>query len=316
MFHVNTITLEITMTKPTVAYGDSGRGKTSQIAPFAIYTAQKTGMKTLLVTADGGGYDPINRVVSGGLVDVFDVAAVDDPMGTVRAFFQGSMKNPPFDLRSYGALAVEGLTSLASLFLRDQTRKGRKISQDPVGLFEEQGIKFAAPPPSLYGLVQQTMMDILHQDMAGLPPNILRTYITAHEKKGTDFAQETIYGPSLVGKVGPVEVPPLAGDLLHFDVVKTGEVVDKASGKKMPIEKLVAWFVDHPDPRTGIMYKAKTRAEVTQRKVLMERFPNGYIPLELGDDGEFSSSLVTYWELLDTLASTKAPDYTHLLSRR
>ena len=49
-----------------VLYGPTGTRKTVSIGDFAKYIYEKTGKKTRLLTADGGGWGPIQDVVKCG----------------------------------------------------------------------------------------------------------------------------------------------------------------------------------------------------------------------------------------------------------
>lgn len=290
--------------RTTVAYGASGLGKTSQIDPLAIYIANKYNKPTLLVTSDGGGSDVLEDVKSAGLVQGFDLASVSDPMPTLRDIFQGKHKTIKLD--RFGAIAWEGITTTASLCLRNQTSKGRKVSQDPVGLFEEGGRKFAASPPSLYGLIQNFIFDVLSIDMRFLPDNIKHVYITAHESKGVDVDNSTIYGPAAVGKAATALIPPQVGDLFHFDTIQVDTKNESKSKSKPSLIQPVAWFLRHPDPKTGVEWVAKPRIAPSALHLLMEKWPNGYIPLTISEDGEYNSSIVSYFEFLDSLSSQRA----------
>lgn len=287
----------------TVCYGESGKGKTTQIEPFSIYIAETTHLPTLLISGDGGGYAPIGRAIRAGLVEVVELASQEKPMGLMRNILQGKSKD--VDLRRFGAIAIDGLTSIANLFLRNQTAQGRKISQDVVGMFDEMGQKFGAPPPSLYGLVQMVMLDILTIDLKRLPSNIKRVYMTAHESKGQDTNMETVYGPATVGKAGLGQIQPATGDTLHFDTVE--------DSKKNQIH--VAWFKDHLDPKTKIPYITKSRLEPRVLATFAEKYPEGYIPLIFDKEGNAVSSIADYFRFLDSLSETVDPELSKLLTK-
>jgi hypothetical protein len=290
-------------TRTTLAYGQSGLGKTSQVEPISIYVAEQTNQPTLLITADPGGYDPLSDVLDAGLVEVFDLAVQPDPMPTLRDIFQG--KHKTIKLEKFGAIAWEGLTSTAFLCLRNQTAKGRKISEDPVGEFSEGGRKFAAPARSLYLLIQQFMMDAL-LDLRYLPSNIKHVYVTAHESKGIDLDGNSIYGPALVGKAGVPLVAPAVGDLLHFDTITLDP-------KKPDAVQFVAWFRSHYEGNTRIPYLAKPRTTPSGVPKLQTQWPKGYFPLSIGDDGQFTNSVVDYWKFLEAISSGKSEQLKQLI---
>lgn len=282
--------------RTTLAYGQSGLGKTSQIDPFSIWIWEKYKLPTLLITCDPGGSDPLYDVKEAGLVEVFDLAPEPNPMPTMRDILQGKHKTIKLD--RFAAIAWEGLTSTAFHCLRNQTAKGRKVSEDPVGEFTEDGRKFAAPARSMYLLIQQFMMDAL-LDIRYLPDNIKHVYITAHESKGIDLDGNSIYGPALVGKAGVPLVAPAVGDLLHFDTITP-------DSKKPDQVQFVAWFRSHYEGNSRIPYLAKPRTTPNGVPKLKAKWPQGYIPLTIGEDGQFTSSVVDYLQFLEDISSGRS----------
>lgn len=288
----------MTSTRTTLVYGASGLGKTSQIDPISVYIAEKFGRPTLLITADSGGSDALEDVKSAGLVDVFDLAVEPNPMPTLRDLLQGRHKT--VKLNKYGCIAWEGLTSTAGLCLRDQTAKGRKVSQEVVGLFEEGGRKFGAPPPAMYGFIQNFIIDVLSIDIRYLPDNIRQVYITAHESRGVDTEQNTIYGPAVCGKAATGQISPHVGDMFHVDTVGN---------------ETVAWFTRHTEGASKIPFIAKPRVPPSVYPVMLQRWPKGYIPLTINSDGAFTSSIVSYLQFLDAASSNRSDELKKLINQ-
>jgi len=307
-----------------VIYGPTGSRKTSQIGEFAKYIYEKTGKKTRLLSADGGGWGPIQDLINAGIIEAWRVVEEKDPKAAIIAASQGAwpkeLKNglrvmgtpvatpSPIQrkefLKDVAGYAVEGWTSIAALVMGDTVSKGQKISQDIVGRFEEQtefgNMTFGAPSMSHYGFAQRFILDII-RNFSGLPME--RVLYTALEGKGEDkLSKITQYGPATAGGAQTAAIPQYVGDCLHFEDFIKDLGPDPLNPKQKLVEPGVrAWFVQHPDPATGIMWPAKARlvpSQAAKFRELMGKY--GYF--ELTD----SVGLGTYLRTQDSLLASSS----------
>jgi hypothetical protein len=266
-----------------LVYGETGTFKTSNVGRFARYIYEKTGKPTRLVSADGGGWMPVQAEIDAGIIQALRIVEAEQPLPLLRKLGQGYW---PVDgrlvlggLEDVGAYAVEGLTSIPMLLLRHLVKTGRKVSEEVIGKFTESievdGKKveesFSAPSRSHYGFIQNFVLDMLASFRA-LP--VERVLFTAHEGKGSDdITNQMVYGPATVGKAITDRLPSEVGDLLHFYAVPVGT-------PKSRLE--VRCYLDkHPDTQTQILWPAKTRLQPEQLAEFTSKWPDKYFPLTL-----------------------------------
>lgn len=283
-----------------VLYGPTGTRKTSQIGAFAKYIYAKTGKQTRLISADGGGWAPIQDLINAGIIEAWRVTDEVDILSAIRAAGAGAWpklhKNgiripgpvvKPADkhlaLKDVGGYAVEGFYSIASAVMGDTVDKGRKINEDVVSKFGEKGdfgeYSFGAPSRGHYGFAQRFILDMI-KGFTGLPVD--RTLFTSLEGKGEDkLSKQTVYGPATAGGAITATVPQFVGDCLHFEDFLVDAGKDPQNEKQTLKElRIRAWFQQHPDTATGVMWPAKCRlvpSKITEfRKIMGEQ---GYFDL-------------------------------------
>lgn len=292
-----------------VIYGPTGTRKTTQIGELAKYVYEKTGKKTRLLTADGGGYGPIQDLVNVGIIDVWrvteeaniKVAIIKASKGAwpekivngLRASSTIKEISPNDRARAFkdiGAYAVEGFTSIAQAVMGDAVSKGDKISQDIVGKFTETteygSETFGAPSPSHYGWTQRYILDMI-RNFSALP--LERVLYTALEGKGEDKLTKSLqYGPAVAGQAITASIPQYVGDCLHFEDYTKDLGKDPTNDKQKLVGPGVrGWFVQHPDSITNVIWPAKARlvpSKVTEFKERIGKY--GYFDLDefnLGD---------------------------------
>jgi hypothetical protein len=273
-------------------YGEPGTYKTSNIGRVARYVYEKTGKPTRLLSADGGGWEPIQAYIDAGIIQPLRLSDSPHLLNIMRKLWKGHWPNEKGDLVQsnldlVGAYAIEGLTSIGTLVLRHLANKGQKISEDVVGQFKEGDESFAAPAKSHYGFTQNFVLDMI-VGFSNLP--VSKVVFSAHEGKGDDqFSKQLIYGPGVVGKAATDKIGPMVGDLFHFDTAFSGGI-----GKQEKAE-VRAYFTRHPDSYTKVHWPAKYKLQKEHVKDLEAKWPDGYIPLTL-DQG-----LDTYMEFQDSM---------------
>lgn len=262
-----------------VLYGPTGTRKTSQIGAFAKYIYAKTGKVTRLISADGGGWAPIQDLINAGIIEAWRVTDELDFLSAVKGAGMGAWpklhKNGiripgpvvvPLEkhkaMKDVGAYAVEGFFSIASAVMGDSVDKGRKINEDVVSKFSEKSdfgeMSFGAASRGHYGFAQRFILDMI-KGFTGLPVD--RTLFTSLEGKGEDkISKQTVYGPATAGGAITAAVPQYVGDCLHFEDFYEDAGVDPTNEKqKLKELRIRAWFQQHPDSATGVIWPAKCR---------------------------------------------------------
>jgi len=299
-------------------YGESGTFKTTQIGFFAKYIWKKYGKRTRLISADGGGWFPIQKYVDAGIVEPYSISSLvlkartnsegkleyHSPLGVARLLSKGywpkakdaiTATMEPTTAKEWaqiGAYAVEGFTSLGDLFMEELRRDQRPVGESAVGSFtvvvDGKEEKFSANNRAHYNFVQNEVHSLVRA-FTNLPVHCV--LFTAHEGKGEDEGtREPIRGPAIVGKAATGKAPSWVGDCIHADsYVVQHEVVDPKTNFKSRqlLTKVRMWFVRHPDPVfQNITYPAKLRVDPSQVPEVMKRWPGGYLEptLESGID--------------------------------
>lgn len=299
-------TLSAELHNTLVIYGPSGSRKTTQIGEFAKYIYEKTGKKTRLITADGGGYGPIQNYVNAGIIEPWriveekypKVALIKASKGAWPVKLENGLRTSPNlyepttkeekakALKDVGAYAVESWASIAALLMSDLVAKGQKISEEVVGKFSEtadfggEAESFGAPGRSHYGWVQNFILTMI-RNFGSLP--VERVLYTSLEGKGEDQLSKILqYGPLVAGRAITASIPTYVGDCLHFEDFTEETGVDPANPKQKLIEgKVRVWFTQHPDTSTGTMWPAKPRIVGDQYASFKQRMgPSGYFVLD------------------------------------
>lgn len=276
-------------------YGDSGGTKTSQCYHMAKWVYEKTGKKTRWISADGGGWAPIEDggLRASGVVEAFDISKRKLAFADVRRLSQGywpavkrikgvphlfltnidecKPENQGWD--KVGLVVVEGIFSIGKLLLGHMQSADETLGYTRPYTIEEDGVVIGGSDKGHYNIVQGELYKLIVQGFSTLPvPLVVYTSIIGKgEKKRTS---ESIYGPQAAGSAITDEVPTWVGDCLHLARQK---VMKKGSDTVKEI--VVAWFRNHPDKQTGVDYLAKSRMVPELYPRLLEFFPNGFVPL-------------------------------------
>lgn len=292
----------------TVIFGDSGLGKTTNLAFAAKYLYEKTGGKRIrLITADGGGYKPLEPMVELGIVEPFSILSLPKPsiVGTINFLFQGywperlengfmigSKLIKPQDQKEWvngevGAYFIEGVTSISELMLASWRgeKKGMNASYSEV-LTDVSGNKLTIGTNSQdhYGLIQNYMRSFIIS-LNSLP--VERVILTGHENKGIDEGtNKTIRGVALVGVKGTDRFFKDVGECLHFESFPVNENVEEkeeVTGKVLNVIKIQrlqtrVFFTPHPDPYDPLVTYKGLKARVPAERVpeLLKKYPGGY----------------------------------------
>jgi hypothetical protein len=305
------------MARSGCIYGATGSYKTTAIAHLARYIAETTGKATLLLSADGGGWDPAAEEVACGMIRPFRIDPMTIPLPMLRKISQGYWpENPeepdvskinfrPINWDEIGGGAAEGFTSIGQMLMRHAADRNLKTGEEGTSKFSQPILvegeirmeTFAGNSKGHYNFVQNQLYGMTMNFISWPVKYFL---FTGHEKRAQDDDSSTVYGVAVPGKAITPLIPTWVGDCIHAqDYGVTRRVKVPPPGKTLaqcrPEELIDTEVVDtfcryyfkkHPDPVTGIMFPAKPRIPHRYVGVLEKQFPGGFFEptLEHGFD--------------------------------
>ncbi len=264
-----------------LVFGESGDGKTALLGDAAEYYYKKTGLPSLLVSSDPGGWDTVQAHVTAGVILPFKlIRERPNPMWDMELLVRGhrpknladplSPLSPEPVLDDIAAIFFDGITSMCEVLfewhLHSITVAGGTVTPGDVkigGLAKENFI-FAGPTHSRrissqtdYGEIQKTARGLLNAAARTRKPIIF----TALPCKGEDDNSRPINGPMFVGKALTGSCGNLFGNLLHLF-----PVFDTQGNRTIKM-----WLKNHVDPRDPLKvpYPSKVRAP----KILQDKVP-------------------------------------------
>jgi hypothetical protein len=295
---------------------------------FAHYIARATGKSTLLLSCDGGGWEPCEPEVAAGMIKPYRVETSTLPLSILSNISKGywpkdtaetdpaKINLVPVDWSTVGGVAVEGWTSISQVIMRYLPDRGINVGgedRSKLGGFSQEmyvngGLvksDFRSNTRGDYGFVQNTLYGLV-MNFNSLPCRYV--LYTALESKTEDDDRTTVFGPSISGKKATAQCGAWVGDLIHaqdYPLARKVMVPDPNDpGKQMSqdlIETVVRYyFKKHPDPATGILFPAKTRVTPEQVAALDKEYPGGYFqPTPTGN------GIDQYLETVDRLAASQ-----------
>jgi hypothetical protein len=306
------------MARSGIIYAGTGCWKTGQVKRFSHYIADTTGKATLLLSMDGGGWEPCQPEIEAGMIEPFFCDPSFVPLPTLRKISQGywpldhkaaanQVDLVPIDWSRFGGVAVEGWTSIGAAVKRYLSDKNINVGGEDrmkLGGFEQsiqvagrvENSSFRSTTRGDYGFVQQFIYGLV-MNFNSLPCRYV--LYTALESKTEDDDRTTVYGPAIEGKKATAQCGAWVGDMLHaqdYAVERTLMVPNPAKPAERMEQKVMDtvvrfYYKRHPDPTTGIMYPAKPRVTPERIRDLEKEFPGGYF--EPGLDWGFDRYLHT-----------------------
>jgi len=222
------------------------------------------------------------------------------------------------DWSKVGAIAVEGLTSLGTMLMRNCADKNLKTGEEGTSKFtlpirvwdndkQESTIvneMFAQNSKGHFGFVQNQLYSLV-TNFQSLPVHYV--LFTGHEKKYAEDG-DLQCGINVPGKAITPLVPAWLGDCIHAQDYKVERVHTTADPNK-PGEKISEttieivcryYFTKHVDQATGAIFDAKPRVTHSKARELAKVFPGGFfVPDE-------HHGFDTYLRAVDKLAQDAA----------
>jgi hypothetical protein len=259
------------MARSICLYAGTGCFKTSQIAFFARYIAERTGKATLLLSTDGGGWAPCEPEIIAGMIRPWRCETAYTPLSLMTKVSKGywpenvdaineaiarmfQTKQPeleanmiPINWAEIGGIAVEGLTSIGAVAMRYLPDKNISVGGENRNVA---GMSFTAPlvvdglmSSETYGSSTRGDYKFSQDYLYGLVNNfnslpchaVLFTALEAKTTEDGDKMGAPTYGPAMPGKIATAQCGPWFGDLLHgqdFPVPRTVKVQDPADPAK------------------------------------------------------------------------------------
>lgn len=284
------------MAKSTgVLYGSSKSYKTWNFGLLSKYIYEKTNKPILMVTADGGGYRPIQKFVDAGIIQPLVITNDPSRLALVRRVVEGywpesinsegerdSKKMVLVPKDSIGGYIFEGVTSIAESI--HTLYRGKKTGMNPayseiikselVGADSKElpnNITVGGLSQDSYNLVQQEMKYILNYSWT-LPADYI--WWSGHEASATDeLTNKVVRGIQLVGNAATPRIGKEIGGMIHAYKVEIEE--DKVSKEKRFETRY--YFQSHPDNLLkNVFWEASSRLAGDQIPDLLKKYPNGY----------------------------------------
>ena len=317
--------------RSAVIFGPSGSYKTSNLGFVAKWmyemTAKRTGTgkKSRLITFDGGGMDPLVPYIDAGLIDAYvytgDGASASPTLNKLSAGWWPDPEKPrdqslvhwlPLDkFDPVGAYLIESTNSICAKLMEGLTETGPNLGQGASFKYTaktDDGETYSqyGSSQAYYGHTQTMFRNFLNR-FNRLP--VERVVWSALEAEGTDdVTNSAVLGPATIGRALTGSIPQMMGECLHFEQYVKAEVQSEGSKTfKRKVMGVRAWFVSHPNPKTGKLYPCKARVPSDMIDQLNKIYPNGYVELgtTTGIEALFQAELDLMAKTTDTLSVWK-----------
>jgi hypothetical protein len=317
-----------TKARTILAYSESGDTKTTQGYHLAKYIYEEYGLTTRWIASDPGGRRPLDEsgLVEMGVVDVFDITTIGSYLGSIHMLSEGywprrakskqtglpflywrkddKCLTTPEQWNKIGLVVVDSITAISASILNYMRTSSETIGFKNSYEFVEEGYTIKGLDVGHYGIAQGEIQSIVVRGFNTLPVKMI--YYTARvgigkerkSKKNIEVVSQNIYGPDVAGNAITAEFPSWVEDCLHLNrVTREVEVKNSKTGEleKQNVKQVVAWFQNHKDPDSDMVYLAKARCTPEEFPMLKKKFPFGYVPMD------FERGVVRYLDAMKEL---------------
>lgn len=190
-------------------YGDSGSGKTTQAGELAKHVYKTSKKKTILNTADRGGYDSISALERVGILEVNALGPDDDPW-----IWTDAGVSPKSLSETIGAVVFDSGTSISEALLSACSHAAFQIGQQRTQRFAvNQGgksLNVSINNEAHYGVVQGFMLDAIWKS-TWLTRKGIDVLWTFSVHRGEEQDRTPILGPKLAGRALTAAIPKWFG---------------------------------------------------------------------------------------------------------
>jgi hypothetical protein len=282
------------VTNTGVLYGDTETYKTWNLGLLARHIFAVTKKPVRYITADGGGFRPIQSLVDAEIIIPLMVANDPKRIAVLQSIVEGYW---PQTIKEYsrvgdtflkpstvsglaGGYIFEGVTSIAEsihkLFEGIVTGMKPAFGQTIKADFKDEknvaipNVTIGGYSQDSYGVVQNIVHKLINYSWT-LP--VKYVWWSGHEALAEDeFTNKTVRGVAMVGKAATPRLGKHLGSVIHAYRTKT-----LANDKKVKTNEVRYYFQTHPDNTIrDAFWPAKPRIPGDQMEALLKVFPEGY----------------------------------------
>lgn len=212
-------------------YGRTGSGKTAQIGELAEWVFIKTGLPTILWTADKGGTKTIQPYIDLGLIRVEHIGSTD-PFIFLNRACAGFVRDEKgkwvkADLAKVGLAAFESFRSFAESMMVTMEQKlasgvniGGSANISFQAASDGETLKISAGNQSIYGVAQnQIRNEVWNSHKLDVPYLVWTSAVSKDEDIN---AAGKVLGPDVIGKAMTTVTPYWFDYTIRIDTVPAG----------------------------------------------------------------------------------------------
>lgn len=297
------------MAQSILCFGVTGSFKSSNAAEYVEWLYARYGGITRGLFGDNFG--PLSRQVNDGLLDAWDLTGEPDPLGCILRASEGYWPEKLVNGRVVGdkliknnfngvsGYLIEGFKENADLFMRMLEKKKWDTGEPLMGHHADMvygvPVTYAMSSRGTYFFVQNQTHRYFKLGFKGLP--VPWVMVTSHECVN---AKKGVYGVAVAGTALARDVPQWFDHTLHFDKGLV-EVSVRVGNKIEKIHRVGgrAFFDEHV--RDNVKWQAKLGVDTYTKAGIYQKWPMGYIPLLMQEDGALTSSIRTLLEVIDPM---------------
>lgn len=289
--------------------GESGVGKSSQLALTAKKLYELEGYKTLLLLADQGSgiapYVDMGLTKDCGL-KAYSIHDSKHPLSILNKIGKGywpeyretndgvkgvikETEDYKVDFNEYQILILDSLSGLATYLMEYFSNPQQSIGFKLGVTAKDDDYEFGSMAEGHYNLAHNELIKFISMWIPRLP---LRYFlVSAHlEQTRTSFCPATI-GKALNNKVGSwfrnsfhLSVETVSAETIRKQKLTDQYGVTKETDDNQNYEVRVGWFREHRNDLTGLPYRMKARIPLHLDSLVTARYPYGYqiLDIELG----------------------------------
>lgn len=279
-------------------YGDSGGGKTTNLAFFAKWLWENQGLKTLLVSCETGGTSPFDDLglIEKGIVIRYDLLNSQNVIADAAKISKGywpkgevireSQEYKIKESDAIGAVMFDSITGFAERLADWISTPDKNIAFKLGTVSQEDDYKFGSLARGHYIVIHGIIGTVFQFGFRRMP---IKYFIVTARIDKAEERNVSGYYPETIGKANKTKILSWFMDCLHLAQEQvTGETLvsqklysrEEIGEGNRTFQIFAAWFKDHPDELTSIPYKAKIRMIPEGMELVNERFKEGFCVLD------------------------------------